>query len=187
MFSSEPNSIPLLLTCGLLDAYLLVRQACLCCKWHHGPISIRNTAELWLHYSCILQNWPMLAGHSSLGMMWMTNWRGYSSKLFDISAWFDQTLCTEKHSFSFRLLGTPTEETWPGMTQLPEYKVSLTLSTSHVHYVVNSDLLHAVFLQPYPMYFVNTNWQQIVPHLNSRGRDLLLVSWVEFIQIHVCT
>ena len=23
----------------------------------------------------------------------------------------------------FKLLGTPTEETWPGMTQLPEYKV----------------------------------------------------------------
>merc|ERR1712170_141184 len=49
----------------------------------------------------------------------------------------------------FKLLGTPTEETWPGMTQLPEYK-------------------------PYPMYFVNTNWQQVVPNLSSRGRDLLL-------------
>ncbi|ELU06364.1 hypothetical protein CAPTEDRAFT_177254 [Capitella teleta] len=49
----------------------------------------------------------------------------------------------------FKLLGTPTEETWPGMTQLPEYK-------------------------PYPMYFVNTNWPQVVPQLNARGRDLLL-------------
>ncbi len=30
--------------------------------------------------------------------------------------------------------------------------------------------------QPYPMYHVTTNWQQVVPKLNSRGRDLLLVS-----------
>jgi cyclin-dependent kinase 5 len=50
----------------------------------------------------------------------------------------------------FKLLGTPTEDTWPGVTQLPEFK-------------------------PYPMYPVNTNWQVIVPKLNSKGRELLVV------------
>ncbi|ESN96676.1 hypothetical protein HELRODRAFT_68175 [Helobdella robusta] len=49
----------------------------------------------------------------------------------------------------FKLLGTPTEDTWPGFTQLPEYK-------------------------PYPLYPSSTNWLQIVPKLNSKGRDLLL-------------
>lgn len=49
----------------------------------------------------------------------------------------------------FKLLGTPIEETWPGLTQLPDYKA-------------------------YPMYPANTNWSQIVPKLNSKGRDLLL-------------
>ena len=50
-----------------------------------------------------------------------------------------------------RLLGTATEESWPGISQLPEYK-------------------------PYPMYHMNTAWQQVVPKLNVKGRDLLQVS-----------
>lgn len=49
----------------------------------------------------------------------------------------------------FKLLGTPTEDTWPGVSQLPEYK-------------------------PYQMYVSNTNWLLIVPKLNSKGRELLL-------------
>ncbi|RWS02638.1 Cyclin-dependent kinase 5-like protein [Dinothrombium tinctorium] len=48
----------------------------------------------------------------------------------------------------FKLLGTPTEETWPGMTSLPDYK-------------------------PYPMYHPTTNFSQVVPKLNAKGRDLL--------------
>lgn len=48
----------------------------------------------------------------------------------------------------FKLLGTPTEEHWPGMTQLPNYRM-------------------------FPMYHVTTTWQQVVPKLNSKGRDLL--------------
>ena len=48
----------------------------------------------------------------------------------------------------FKLLGTPTEETWPGMTSLPDYK-------------------------SFPMYHPNTNFLLVVPKLNSRGRDLL--------------
>jgi len=48
----------------------------------------------------------------------------------------------------FKLLGTPNEETWPGMTSLPDYK-------------------------SFPMYHPNTNFLLVVPKLNARGRDLL--------------
>lgn len=48
----------------------------------------------------------------------------------------------------FKLLGTPTEETWPGVSQLADYK-------------------------PFPMYHVTASWSQIVPRLNTKGRDLL--------------
>ncbi|XP_032875462.1 cyclin-dependent-like kinase 5 isoform X1 [Amblyraja radiata] len=48
----------------------------------------------------------------------------------------------------FRLLGTPTEEQWPSMTKLPDYK-------------------------PYPMYPATTSLLNVVPKLNTTGRDLL--------------
>lgn len=48
----------------------------------------------------------------------------------------------------FKLLGTPTEETWSGMTQFPDYK-------------------------PFPLYQPNMSWSQVVPKLGNRGRDLL--------------
>jgi cyclin-dependent kinase 5 len=48
----------------------------------------------------------------------------------------------------FKLLGTPTEDTWPGITQLSDYK-------------------------PFPLYHSTTSWSQVVPRLNSKGRDLL--------------
>ncbi|TFJ96668.1 electron transfer flavoprotein subunit beta [Platysternon megacephalum] len=48
----------------------------------------------------------------------------------------------------FRLLGTPTEEQWPAMTKLPDYK-------------------------PYPMYPATTSLLNVVPKLNATGRDLL--------------
>ncbi|CAB3401383.1 unnamed protein product [Caenorhabditis bovis] len=48
----------------------------------------------------------------------------------------------------FKQLGTPTEETWPSISQLPDYK-------------------------PYPIYHPSLTWSQIVPNLNSKGRDLL--------------
>uniref|UniRef100_A0A8C3HDV2 Cell division protein kinase 5 n=1 Tax=Chrysemys picta bellii TaxID=8478 RepID=A0A8C3HDV2_CHRPI len=58
----------------------------------------------------------------------------------------------------FRLLGTPTEEQWPAMTKLPDYK-------------------------PYPMYPATTSLLNVVPKLNATGRDLLQVSallpWAE--------
>ncbi|VEL30140.1 unnamed protein product [Protopolystoma xenopodis] len=48
----------------------------------------------------------------------------------------------------FKLLGTPNESNWPGVTELPEYKVFHT----------------------YPR---NPNWQQVVPKMSPRGKYLL--------------
>jgi len=48
----------------------------------------------------------------------------------------------------FKLLGTPTEETWPGITLLPDYK-------------------------PMPLYHPTVTLAQVVPNLGSKGRDLL--------------
>nr|CAG4651917.1 EOG090X081V [Triops cancriformis] len=48
----------------------------------------------------------------------------------------------------FKLLGTPTEETWRDVTLLPDYK-------------------------PFPLYPPNLNWSQIVPKLSPKGRELL--------------
>jgi len=48
----------------------------------------------------------------------------------------------------FKLLGTPSEENWPGMTQLPD-------------------------LKPFPMYQPSMSFSQVVPKLSNRGRHLL--------------
>nr|CAG4638526.1 EOG090X081V [Cyclestheria hislopi] len=48
----------------------------------------------------------------------------------------------------FKLLGTPTEDTWPGLTQLPDYK-------------------------PFVIYQPTMTFAQVVPKLNLKGRDLL--------------
>ncbi|XP_003737255.1 cyclin-dependent-like kinase 5 [Galendromus occidentalis] len=48
----------------------------------------------------------------------------------------------------FKLLGTPTEDTWPNMSKLPEYKA-------------------------FPIYHPATSFSQVVPKLNPKGRDLL--------------
>ena len=49
-----------------------------------------------------------------------------------------------------RVIGTPTEETWPGVSSLPEYK-------------------------PFSVYPLTLSVIQYVPKLNDRGKDLLLV------------
>ncbi|XP_045584861.1 cyclin-dependent kinase 5 [Procambarus clarkii] len=48
----------------------------------------------------------------------------------------------------FKLLGTPTEETWPGMNSLPDYKT-------------------------FPLYQPTMTLAQVCPKLSSKGRDLL--------------
>lgn len=51
----------------------------------------------------------------------------------------------------FRTLGTPTEVTWPGVTQLPDYK------------------------RNFPRW-AKKEMKEIVPNLDRDGRDLLVVS-----------
>lgn len=48
----------------------------------------------------------------------------------------------------FKQLGTPTEESWPSISQLPDFKA-------------------------YTIFHPTLTWSQIVPNLNTRGRDLL--------------
>lgn len=48
----------------------------------------------------------------------------------------------------FVISGTPNEDTWPGVTQLPDYK-------------------------PLPVYQPSLGLAQVVPRLSARGRDLL--------------
>ncbi|XP_060519798.1 cyclin-dependent-like kinase 5 isoform X1 [Cylas formicarius] len=48
----------------------------------------------------------------------------------------------------FKLLGTPTEDTWSGISQLPDYK-------------------------PFPVYQATMSLSQVVPKLGNKGRDLL--------------
>jgi len=48
----------------------------------------------------------------------------------------------------FKLLGTPSEEIWSGMSQLPDFK-------------------------PFPMYQPSMSFSQVVPKLSNRGRHLL--------------
>lgn len=48
----------------------------------------------------------------------------------------------------FKVLGTPSERTWPGVSKLPDYKI-------------------------FPNYPANANWPHIVPKLNTSGHDLL--------------
>lgn len=49
------------------------------------------------------------------------------------------------------MLGTPTEETWPDLTTLPDYK-------------------------PFPQYHPTQGLAQVTPKLTSRGKDLLQVN-----------
>lgn len=48
----------------------------------------------------------------------------------------------------FKMLGTPNEETWPGVEKLPEFK-------------------------QFPIYHPSLSFNQVVPKLSGRGRDLL--------------
>jgi cyclin-dependent kinase 5 len=62
----------------------------------------------------------------------------------------------------FKLLGTPTEDSWPGVTQLADYKVS-----AHTRAGQTS------VEQPMPLYHPSMTFGQVVPPLSSKGRDLL--------------
>lgn len=53
-----------------------------------------------------------------------------------------------------KLLGTPTEETWPGMTQLPDYKV---ITLDNVHNVNLNDVLDIIPPSPPPLRTVRSD------------------------------
>lgn len=55
----------------------------------------------------------------------------------------------------FKMLGTPTEETWPDLTTLPDYK-------------------------PFPQYHPTQGLSQVTPKLTSRGKDLLQVNRIVY-------
>lgn len=67
----------------------------------------------------------------------------------------------------FKLLGTPTEETWPGITQLSDYKPfpCKILNDSPINSIKNINLIL--------VYHPTASWSQVVPRLNSKGKDLL--------------
>lgn len=54
------------------------------------------------------------------------------------------------------MLGTPTEETWPDLTTLPDYK-------------------------PFPQYHPTQGLPQVTPKLTARGKDLLQVRLFVFV------
>jgi cyclin-dependent kinase 5 len=56
----------------------------------------------------------------------------------------------------FKLLGTPTESSWSGLAQLPDFK-------------------------PFPIYHPSMSFAQVVPKLSTKGRDLLQVCLASFI------
>lgn len=66
----------------------------------------------------------------------------------------------------FKLLGTPTEDNWPGLTQLSDYKP---FPRKIPIIVLYNFLLHKHFIL---VYHPTNNWNQVVP-LNLKGRDLL--------------
>lgn len=66
----------------------------------------------------------------------------------------------------FRVLGTPTEESWPGVSHLSDY-VALPCKSSKA--ILIYILLQFDFLAFPPI----TSWSQLVPRLNAKGRDLL--------------
>lgn len=72
----------------------------------------------------------------------------------------------------FKLLGTPTEDSWPGVSQLPEFKVLFPFPFTFPSAIPT---LTAHF-QLMPLYHPSMTFGQVVPKLSSKGRDLLQVS-----------
>lgn len=70
----------------------------------------------------------------------------------------------------FKLLGTPTEETWPELTQLPDFKPfprKIYFKTIILDPICTLTFCSEIAYPP------TTSWNQVVPRLNTKGRDLL--------------
>jgi len=143
MYSLVPNFTLPVLICGLQAVFLQVRESCRCIK--SSFFTLQNIMGLSIDF---------------------TELANAGRPLFPGSDVDDQL------KRIFKLLGTPTEETWfiqicrienfqndssdfkfnrPGMIQLPEFK-------------------------QFPLYHPSMTLTQVIPKLNSRGRDLLQVS-----------
>lgn len=120
MFFLERNCTQHPLTCGVPDVYLLVINL---------KKKMREITTDMIH-GCQSMNYLELANAGR--------------PLFPGSDVDDQL------KRIFKMLGTPTEETWPDFTTLPDYK-------------------------PFPLYHPAQGLAQVTPKLNSRGRDLLQV------------
>ncbi|XP_037025774.1 cyclin-dependent kinase 5 homolog isoform X3 [Bradysia coprophila] len=77
----------------------------------------------------------------------------------------------------FKLLGTPTEDTWPGVSQLADYKPFPCTFQFYNHrrfsFKYRYVYVHALIAYTLSVYHPTTAWSQVVPRLNSKGRDLL--------------
>ena len=72
----------------------------------------------------------------------------------------------------FKVTGTPTERTWPGLTRLPEYKVgvvSLCITSAVTQFTV-----YFLSIEEFPN-FPQTPLESIVPSLSMSGVELLKV------------
>jgi cyclin-dependent kinase 5 len=88
------------------------------------------------------------AGNPSTLLFCYTTTNGLFSSSFTGRPLFPGSDVDDQLKRIFKLLGTPTPETWPSLTSLPEYKA-------------------------FPIYLPTTSLSAVVPKLNSKGRDLL--------------
>lgn len=72
----------------------------------------------------------------------------------------------------FKLLGTPTEDTWPGVSQLADYKPFPRMFEIYKILFLEIILISFLFIL-LTVYHPTASWSQVVPRLNSKGRDLL--------------
>lgn len=72
----------------------------------------------------------------------------------------------------FKLLGTPTDDSWPGVSQLADYKPFPSKFNDRLALLLNNILYCFLFLL-IVVYHPNTSWSQVAPRLSPKGRDLL--------------
>ena len=121
----------------------------------------------WLYFCRIGKCWSTLVSRKWCWWSIETNIQiiGYEKDLYLL--WH---MTNWQYLFKIVLSGTPSEENWPGMTQLPDFK-------------------------PFPMYQPSMSFSQVVPKLTNRGKHLLQVCdflflligrWYNFSILNLC-
>lgn len=72
----------------------------------------------------------------------------------------------------FKLLGTPTEDSWPGVSQLADFK-PFPRECFRCERFGKMKFIDFLSSNRLAVYHPTTSWSQVVPRLNSKGRDLL--------------